>query len=205
MSKKIPKVKYSQIRPQLRTFDVLCCIPRGWFMGWIEHTAGVYICHETGQIMVYQSTTQKYAGKSGVSLMPMAEFVDSYTRAGGKIRLRQCHIKGSGRRGKAQQEAAEHIRIYRGTPYPDLKSRAGRWFVANARIDLPFATRWANKDTHSIFFCAHLIAHWFRDGRLTKPLNAAEVDTKDFRTGRSFEKKLGQGIKLGPEIQIVRG
>ncbi len=206
MKAKQPKVKYSQIRPLLKTFDVLCCIPPGLFMGWIQHTAGVYVCAETGQISVYQSTTQKYAGKSGVSLTPMADFVDRYTKAGGKILLRKCTIKGKGRRGRAQQEAAKHIRVFRGTPYPDLKTRAGRWFVVNARIDLPFATRWANKETHSVFFCAHLIADWIRDGGLTKPLNAAEVDTKDFRAGGSFEDVLADGVSLDrQEIQIVRG
>lgn len=201
-----PKVKYSEIRRHLRTFDVLCCIPPGLFMGWIEHTVGVYVTPETGQIMVYQSTTQKYAGKSGVSLTPMAEFVRSYTRAGGKILLRQCHIRGGGRRGGAQQKASKHIYIYRGTPYPNLKTRAGRWFVANARIDLPFTTRWANKATHSMFFCAHLIADWFMDCNIAKPGNAAEVDTKDFRSGGSFERKMVQGVSLDrKEIQIVRG
>ncbi|HEG44646.1 MAG TPA: hypothetical protein ENH94_11430 [Phycisphaerales bacterium] len=126
MTDKKAKFKYSEIRDRLKTFDVLCCIPPGWFMGWIGHTAGVYVCHETGQVMVYQSSTQKYAGKSGVSLTPMAEFVDRYTRAGGKIRLRKCTIQGKGRRGRAQQEAAEHIKRHRGKPYPNLKTRTGR-------------------------------------------------------------------------------
>lgn len=208
MSKK-PKVKYSHIRPRLKTFDVLCCIPPGLFMGWIEHTGGVYVCAETGQVSVYQSTTQKYAGKSGVSLTPMAEFVRSYTRAGGRILLRQCTITGRGRRGRAQQDAAKHIKRYRGTPYPDLRTRAGRWYVANARIDIPFWRKnpWVNVDRTDRFFCAHLIANEFRFCGLTKgDINCSEVDTKDFRSGGSFDADLADGVSLDSnEIQIVRG
>lgn len=205
MGTKRPKVKYSQIRRQLRTFDVLCCIPPGWLMGWIQHTAGVHVCHDTGQVMVYQSTRQKYAGTAGVSLTPMAEFVRRYTLAGGRILLRQCHIKGRGRRGRAQQEASTHIKRYRGTPYPDLKQWAGRLFLANARIDI-FDRFWANPDIDSAFFCAHLIAHWYRYCDLTGKINPAEVDTKDFRAGGSFEKVLADGVTLDSnEIQIVRG
>ncbi|HEG42814.1 hypothetical protein LCGC14_3090660, partial [marine sediment metagenome] len=203
------KIKYSQIRPRLKTFDVLCCIPPGLFMGWIQHTVGVYVCAETGQISAYQSTTQKYAGKSGVSLTPMAEFVDRYIRAGGRILLRKCTIKGSGRRGRAQQDAAKHIKMHRGKPYPDLKTRAGRWYVVNARIDIPFWRKnpWVNQDRTDIFFCAHLIANEFRFCQLTKgKINAAEVDTRDLRAGGSFEDVLGDGVSLDyNEIQIIRG
>lgn len=203
------KFKYSLIRPLLKTFDVLCCIPPGFFMGWIQHTADIYVSAETGQVSVYQSTTQKYAGRSGVSLMPMAEFVRSYTRAGGRILLRQCTIRGKGQRGRAQQEAAKHIKRYRGTPYPDLKTRAGRWYVVNARLDIPFWRRnpWVNVDRTDIFFCAHLIANEFRFCGLTKgKINPAEVDTKDLRAGGSFEDVLADGVSLDHnEIQIVRG
>lgn len=214
MAKKKPRVKYSQIRERLRTFDVLCCIPRGWIMGWIEHTAAVYICHETDQVMVYQSTTRKYAGATGVSLTPMAEFVRRYTLSGGRILLRQCCIKGAGRRGRAQQDAAGHIKRHRGTPYPDLRTRAGRWYVANARIDLPFWKKnpWVNADRSDIFFCAHLIAHWYRHCKIAgraadQRFNPAEVDTKDLRSGGSFsERHLAEGVSLDiNEIQIVRG
>ncbi len=209
MSKKRAKVKYSRFRDQLKTFDVLCCIPPGIFMGWIEHTAMVYCCKETGQIMVYRSTTQTYAGKNGVTLTPIAEFVRNYTRAGGRIYHRSCYISRPVNRGRAQQLCSNHIKQYRGKPYPNLKTRAGRWYVANARIDLPIFRNnpWTNADIDTIFFCAHLIGHNYRASELTFiNINPAEVHTKDFREDQWFEKHaLRPGVKLGDEIEIIRG
>lgn len=207
MGKKIPKVKYSQIRSRLRTFDVLNCVPYGAFWGWIGHTADVYVCQETGQVMVNEATQKKYAGKSGVQLTPMAEWIHNYTRYG-RVFWRQCDIRHTiySNRENAELLCAEHIKKYRGTPYPDLKTAAGKWFLANARLDLPIWKNnpWTNADIDTIFFCSHLIGHKFRYCGLAEDLNPAELDTKDFRPGRAFENFLGDGVSLAGEVQIVR-
>ena len=197
MSEKI--VPYSEIRKDLRTFDVLCCEPDGWVASWIEHTAFVYRSQAVDQVMVYESTKRKYAGKNGVRLVPMAEWLRDYP---GKVYLRNTHIVSKLLRRSAKVKAGEHIRRYRGTPYPDMKTRAGKLFLANARIDV-FDRYWANKDIDSVFFCAMLGAHWFRFCELTREgVNPAEVDTRDFRAGGKFRAQARGGVMFGKEIRI---
>ena len=128
-------------------------------------------------------------------------------KATGKILWRQSIIRGSGKRGRGQQFCANHIKVFRGTPYPNLKTRAGRWYVANARIDLPIWKNnpWTNKDTTKAFFCAHLIGNVYRYCNLAADLNPAELDTKDFREDKAFEAKLVNHVRLGDEVQIIKG
>lgn len=185
-------VPYSKARPDLQTFDILNCHPHGLFWDWIDHTAFVYRTPE--QVMVYESTQRKYAGKSGVRLTPMADWLHNYP---GKVEWRSVTITVDWRRFVAEERAKDHIYKYRGTPYPDLKTRAGRWFLANARLDLPFDNPWKNKDTDKMFFCTMLGGHWFRYCGLTLDFNPAELDTKDMHFGGKFEKYLVDGVKIG--------
>ena len=125
---------YDHIRKTLRTFDILNCLPYvrhwwnplHWIMRLIGHTAMIYVCKETGQIMVYESTqTSRSDGKSGVQLRPLREFIKQYP---GRIKLRQTFISSVFRTGSSaevRQEAERlftvHIKKYRGTKYPNLK------------------------------------------------------------------------------------
>lgn len=198
--KKEKIVPYPEIRDDLWTFDVLCCEPHGLFASWIEHTAFVYRSKAVDQVMVYESTNRKYNGKNGVRLVPMAQWLRDYP---GKVRLRHTHIVDKNLRRAAEIRAGEHIKEFRGTPYPNLKTRAGKWFLINARLDLPFKNPWTNKDRFDVFFCAMLGAHWFRFCKLTrKGTNPAEADTKDFRKDGKFMNQLRGGVCFGKEFRI---
>ena len=134
LARKAEKITpYDEIRPYLQTFDIINCVPRGFIMGLIGHTAMVYRCKATGQVMVYESTqTGRKDNKSGVQLRPMREWVDNYK---GKIYISRTEIIGDVKRTIAEIRCDEHIKQYRGTAYPNLKKLKGLWFTANAAVD----------------------------------------------------------------------
>lgn len=213
-------ITYEKIRPSLQTFDVLNCIygTNPWsimdrIMGAIGHTAMVYRCRETGQIMVYESTQTSRRDKlSGVQLRPMNEWLENYN---GKVYLRHIHFESLGvfsghdRRVMAEIECARHIHKYRGTAYPDLSSWKWRWFLINAAIDLPSIFKrlkkaLENDDIDTVMFCAHLLGNVFKwCGLSIDTLNAAELDPDDLRWfSQIFESYLKVGILFSQEIRI---
>ena len=210
MSKEIP-TKYDDIRGQLQTFDVLNCIPEGFFWSKIGHTAMVYVNKETGQVMVYESTQTGRSDKlSGVQLRPMREWLAEYP---GKVYLRQMTFWAVGIkqeracRATAEKFCARHIRKYRGTAYPDLKTRKGRWFVASSAIDLPWPfSRWfKNKDIDYVLFCTMLLMHCLRFCSMVRGgLNPAEYEPDDTRSGDGDNLcvAITEGISIGPEILV---
>ena len=205
-------IPYDEIRSSLRTFDILNCIPNqglfGWFWAWVGHTAMVYVCKETGQVMVYESTqTSRKDGQSGVQLRPMREWVERYP---GKIYLRRVAIHNTIRRLNAEDECAGHIQEFRGTKYPDLKKPRWLIFLANAMVDLPDwvpgKKKLENLDTAIMMFCTHLLGHVFRwCGMINASCNPAELQPDDLRPGkdkRFVTILLNDGVSIGPEIQI---
>lgn len=205
--------KYKDIRESLGTFDILNCIygtlwwnPLHWFMAAIGHTAMVYVCKETGQVMVYESTQMgRSDGKSGVQLRPMKEWLDSYP---GKVYLRRVSfgpVSYAVPWDNAKELCQAHIKKYRGTKYPNLKTWWGRWFLANAAIDLPWKNKLENPDIDTVFFCTHLFFHVLRwCGILKDTVNPAEAEPDDTRQGGDayLTAYLSEGITVGPEIRI---
>jgi hypothetical protein len=212
MRRKAEKITpYDEYRETAQTFDIINCVPSGGLLGWlwalIGHTAMVYVCKATDQVMVYESTqTGRGDGKSGVQLRPMREWVENYK---GKIYISQTEIDNFPQRVAAETRCSQHIRKYRGTAYPDLKKAKGLWFTINAAVDLPFDNSLENPDVDFWFFCTHLIGDVFRWCRLTvgKRFNPAELEPDDTRKKLSyiisnFEVYFRSGASSKQEIRI---
>jgi hypothetical protein len=207
--KKEKIIPYSEIRDSLQTFDVVNCVygtqwwnPFHWIMWLIGHTAMVYRCHETGQVMIYESTTMGRNDKNtGVQLRPMKEWLDSYP---GKVYIRPTIIESKINRLIIEERCRIHIKKYRGTGYPNLKKWRWRWFVANAAIDLPFKTKLQNPDIDIVMFCTMLFVHCLRYCRLVqKEVNPAEFEPDDFRGGIEASREyLTEGVSMGEEYRI---
>ena len=214
-----PKEKiysYDEIRDELRTFDILNCVygtqwwnPAHWIMGLIGHTAMVYICKETGQIFVYESTQMSSkGGLSGVQLRPMREWLEQYP---GKVYLRHVAFDMFDEAVRrlcliAKLEFTAHIKKYRGTKYPDLKKWRWRWFLANAAIDLPWKSKLQNPDINFVMFCTQLVGDVFRFCKLfvAACLNPAELKPGDLREGNDsiFTASLVRGITIGKRKRL---
>ena len=206
--------RYESIRPNLQTFDIINCVygtqwynPFHWFMGAIGHTATVYRCHETGQVMVYESTTMgRQDNKTGVQLRPMREWLASYP---GKVYVRHVKFDSNMVRVIAEDMCRDHIKKYRGTNYPNLKKWWGRWFLANAAIDLPWTGKiqkaLENPDIDEVMFCTMLVMHLFRYCVLVQQglVNPAEWEPDDTRDNPlKLKQVLQSGIRVMPEIRI---
>ena len=208
---KIPK--YEDIRNSLQTFDILNCIygfqwwnPFHWFMALIGHTAMVYRCRETGQVMVYESTqTARKDNLGGVQLRPLREWLKNYP---GKVYLRHVYIDINitpyDSRIQTELLCKEHIRKYRGTAYPDLNTWKGRFFVAGASIDLKGIIN-DNEDTDFWFFCTMLyfdVLRWCRI--MHKDVIPSEAEPDDTRSGRDsyLLEHLYDGVTVSDEIRI---
>lgn len=210
---------YNDIKDSLQTFDIINCVygdnwlrPSHWIMGAIGHTAMVYVDRESGKIFIYESTRSKRAdGLTGVRLRPMEEWVNMYP---GRIYLRQVTFssdvifEGQALRESAERKCGYHIKLYKGTPYPDLAKFRWLWFLINAKIDLPKGSvlnkKFENPDIDFVMFCAHLVGHVFKWCGLAVPdMNSAELEPDDFRQlAMVFIAYLKDYISLGEEIQL---
>ena len=211
MKKKIKK--YKDIRNSLQTFDILNCVygtqwwnPFHWLMAAIGHTAMVYRCRETGQIMVYESTqTARKDKRKGVQLRPMKEWLENYP---GKVYLRHVYISvdiaSCDSRIGAELLCKTHIRKYRGTEYPDLNTWKGRFFLANAAIDFDGVIE-DNEDVDFWMFCTMLLFDVFRwSGLMCKDVIPSEAEPDDTRYGKDgyMQLHLCGGVTVGEEVRI---
>jgi len=193
-------MKYDDIRPSLQTFDILNCVPNNWFWGAIGHTAEVFRCKETDQVMVYESTqSERDDGKQGVQLRPMRKWLEDYP---GRVNIRQVEFDVLQRRLAAERSCAAHIRQYRGTSYPNIKKWRGLWFVVNAAVDLPWKSRLRNPDIDDVMFCTHLFAHNWRFCGMMHGANPAEFEPDDTRYRGMFEDYIAPGITIDDEIEL---
>lgn len=206
-------IPYETIRDSLQTGDLINCEPAGIIWKLVGHTAKVYKCPLTGQLYCYESTqTKREGGESGVQLRPLREWVEQYK---GTIRVRYGVYAGyvggkspEKRRYKAEQLAAEHIKLHRGKSYPNLKKLSGIWRVINAAIDLPWNSRLQNDDNMDNPFCTHLAVDMDRYmGRLSSvkdlmTLNPAEWEPDDTRDDFMFCFYYVPGFRYAKEIRI---
>ncbi len=191
--------RYAAIRPHLGSFDIINCEHEEWFWRWIGHTAMVHKSVLTGQVNVYESTSRnKFSGISGVQLTPMRLWLMHYP---GRVYVRRVvFAKDYGGGGGSSLE--DHIKKYRGVPYPDLSKKPQRRFLFNAVLDLPFGIG-ANQDREDIMFCSHLVAHaWRWRNYYEGEWPSSEFQPDDTREGGSFERMLINGISLWKEIRL---
>jgi len=203
---------YDDIKSGLQTFDILNCVygtepwnPIHWIMGAIGHSAMVYRCAATGQLMVYESTQTSRRDKlSGVQLRPMKEWLN-YP---GRIYFRRTVFSDLLHRESALRTCDGHIQKYRGTAYPNLKQSRWLWFLINAAVDLPFRNCLENPDIDTVMFCTMLIGHVFRYcGMLADEkaeyFNPAEMEPDDLREDiERFVSFLSSDITVGPEHRL---
>jgi hypothetical protein len=198
---------YEQIRPQLRSFDIINCRthwnifkPSTIFWDLIGHTAVIFRDENTDVLYVYESTQRKNKwGKNGVQLHLMSEWIKACPC---RVFVRKSHIKFE---ISARERFIQHIKTYRGTPYPDLSTRQGRWMLIKSAWDSwLFKNASKNKPTEDSMFCTHLVAHLYEYCRLTSngKYIASEFEPDDTRPGGKFEEWLIWEL-ADEEIEIV--
>lgn len=135
---------YSEIRPWLKTFDIIRCEPSAgktiigkWF--WkdvVGHIAGIYREPDIDNIRVFESSQRCFTGKKGVHFDDASDWFDKYR---GKKFVR--HLKLSEEFDNYHSEKVLHradkfIKLTRGMAYPDIGRRSGRWKLILSKLDL---------------------------------------------------------------------
>jgi hypothetical protein len=97
----------------------------------------------------------------------------------------------------------DYIPANRGLPYPDLKTRYGRWYLIKAALDIGKLSQ--NVENPKIRFCTDLIAATYRDCGLAQfDFASSEFEPDDIRTGEEyFDDYLVPVITLGDEMEII--
>jgi len=171
---------------------MVICEPYHWFWNKIGHTAGVHVSQETGVVSAFESTSvSKLTGVKGVQLNPMGAWVEAYP---GKVGIRRLAIKDLMTSKSAIEARAERfIRDTRGTSYPDIKQRAGRWYLIKAAWDGILLKKLSeNTETDRWIFCTDLMARWYRAmGLILQEVNCAEMQPDDMYEGGFFDTHLG--------------
>ena len=190
-------VNYLDIRHKIGTFTVINCEHRNWIWRLIGHTAVVYKCRITGQLMVLESTNKNFTtGNSGVQLTPLGLWLKNYP---GKVFIRVPEFVNKpsntdakwNREEKAGQFVAQHLIAK--TSYPDLRTWSGRFKVALSALDLKFRGKdlFTYKGDDVGIFCTMLVVQFYIYCGLMKPvIEAAECEPDDTRTHGFLERQL---------------
>ena len=197
---------YLSIRDKLCTFTIINCEHHSLPWKLIGHTAVVYVCHETGQIMVFESTTlNKFTGKSGVQLTPMGLWVSKYP---GKVFIRipefELSYSFSQQYFDACMLAKEFIREHLGTSYPDIKTRTGRFKLYLAALDFNLFGKdlFTYKGGDKGIFCTMLVVMLYQYcGLMCENISAQEFKPDDAKENGMMENWL-KNCELGKEIRI---
>lgn len=179
---------YKEIRSSLHTGDVIVCEQKNLLMRFIGHTAGVYV-NGTGQRMVLESTSvSALTGEKGVQLNPMGAWIAAYP---GKVGIRRRRFVNPtiANVARVQERTESFIKEYRGTSYPDMKTRAGRKYLLRAAWDSFLFKRLSkNKETDTWIFCTDLIGRWYRwMYMIPGSENCAELEPDDMFKGKYFD------------------
>jgi len=186
-------MKYTDIRDQLQTGDVLLFSGRGFASllirlrtwSWSSHVGMVSRVGTNKQdVMVWEST--KLTGIDGVQISLLSVRGKTYN---GRIRVRQLHT----RRDNEFYNTIHALRAeVEGTKY-----ERNWWELLGA------AAIWRNVANIAYLFCSELVALAFKRWKILKngvPEN--EYVPGDFEQGGKIDKKLVTGSHLGPEIDI---
>ena len=187
-------MKYSKIRDQLKTGDVLLFSGRGFISWWIRvrtwskisHNGMVYRVGANSQdVMVYEST--RLTGKDGVQISLLSVRGKNYK---GRIFVRQLHT----RRDNQFYKTIHALR----------KEVAGRKYERNVLELIGSVAFWKNKVCLVYIFCSELVALAFKRWGLFKsdtPEN--ERTPADFtQKNLTVDRDLVTGSWLGPEIEL---
>lgn len=201
---KEPIVDYLDKRDQMGTFTIVNCVHRKFPYNLIGHTAVIYKCGDTGQLMVFESTTlNKATGIQGVQLTPFGIWLHNYP---GKVYIRIPKFDSTMDIGRAKLRANKFVRDNLGTSYPNLKSRSGRFKLYMAALDFKlFGKDWFTyKGNDSGIFCTELVVLFlYFCGLWVGEEPANEFQPDDFRQhGVVTDWHLNPNVKLGNEIRI---
>ena len=192
------------------TFDILNCVQpfritrpvSSLIWRGIGHTAVIYRHPTTNIPYVLESTTRNKNGKSGIQLTPLTDWLNETTH---EVYLRRAFMLGGYTPFREAREAAEAwLAKYKDTPYPNLKSRWGRFFLLKATLDFgnPLVKElFTNPDIDWTMFCTMAVAHFYRFCGLWNG-NPAEMEPDDCRDGGKFEKGLRDDCYLMSEVRI---
>lgn len=204
---------YKDIRDQLDTFTIVNCIADRWPFRWIGHTAVLYKCQETGQLMVFESTTlNKHTGISGVQLTPFGIWLDKHP---GKVYVRIPEIELTAtslinsimNSDALQKRASAFIKNHLGTSYPNLKTRSGRFKLYLAALDFKIFGKdiFTYKGQDDGLFCTQLVVMMLIHCGVMKDdmIDPHEYVPEDMRNwAGKFDKYFLNNCDYGKEIRI---
>lgn len=176
---------YNEIRDKLCTLTIINCEHKNLFWRLVGHTAGIYVCQETGQVMCFESTTRD-GGTGGVKLTPFGLWLYNYP---GRVYVRIPKFKVN----KQTCNAGVFIAGLLGTSYPDITTWSGRMKLALSSLDLNIFGKdiFTYKGKDRGVFCTHLIALWYQYmGYMDLTIPAYEFEPDDTRKGGKAEKRL---------------
>lgn len=200
-------IKYTKVRSQLTTFTIINCEHENPFWRLIGHTAILYKDPMTGQLMLFESAAlNKFTGLSGVQMMPFGAWLARYP---GKVFARIPEFDKTttpiNDESFRMRTAAEFIKEYLGTSYPNLKTMTGRFKLYMAALDFKlFGVDWFTyKGNDTGIFCTMLFIMMLqRCGLFAAYVYAHEYQPGDTRGDKAdFEDRL-VGVKYLPEIQL---
>jgi len=193
-------VKYADIAPSLQTGDILTCEQYDLFWRLIGHSAVIYRDPLTNMLFCFESTSiSRISGIKGVQLNPLGLWLDKYP---GKVRVRQCQkLAGFVPKGKAE----DFIKLHRGSSYPDIKTKDGRWKLILSAIDIHiFGHNIATYHGKSNgIFCTELVVMFLRWLGIMqeKGLPSWEYEPDNF-TKRFINDLMNPMIIYGEQIRI---
>lgn len=208
---KEPITNYLNIRDKITTFTVVNCVHRKFPYNLIGHTAVIYKCGDTGQLMLLESTTLNRAtGISGVQLTPFGIWLKNYP---GKVYIRIPEFGSTLNLGRAKLKANEFIRKNLGTSYPNLKTMSGRFKLYMAALDFKlFGRDWFTyKGDDEGIFCTELVVMLYqhcglfvmnKHGVTSSIDEAYEFEPDDFRQHGVMNDWHLVNCKLGNEIRL---
>lgn len=207
---------YEQIRPTLKTFDIVNAKDRNWFWAMIGHTAAIYVDEDIAKVNILESTQRSKFDKSGVQLNTASEW---FKRSSGRAWVRQISFADGISLAEidlCKARGNKFIELTRGMAYPNLKTRSGLLKVMLSAVDLynPFNGKdiihW--NDSESGIFCTQEIVAWYIYSGLTicQPEDlelalriAVEFEPDDTLNKCSrFDRILRKGVTLGNGIEV---
>ena len=201
MNKNESITPYLEIRDNLSTFTIINCEHHNLLYRLIGHTAVVYKCRETNQIMVLESNVG-----TGVHLTPMGKWVSKYH---GKVFVRipaYTNPMGLGDGGviSAWNKAEAFIKDHLGSSYPNLKTWSGRMKLILSALDLKIFDKdlfTYDSDDNGIF-CTMLVIMFLQYcGLMSGETSASEWEPDDTRNDFTMAHCL-INCEYGKEIRI---
>ena len=194
---------YLEIRNKLSTFTIINCEHKNILLRLIGHTAVVYICQETGQLMVLESNVG-----AGVHLTPMGKWLSERK---GKVFVRIPEFIHDPEIYSAEvfmvdrlNKAEEFIKNNIGSSYPNLKTWSGRMKLILSALDLEILGgdifQYTGDDDG--IFCTMLVIMLLQHcGLMSMKTIASECEPDDTRTDFTMAHCL-INCTYGKEIRI---